>query len=145
MKRRNAKKLNCSRGIVYYVFLNMKRLLRQLGRGNSHTREVFIGSLLIHSPYVLPDQELNIKKWIKDSALKGLDWGIKGGKKDFCPWLPKVPYKDEKQINECMLSHVQLFGTLMDCSPPGSYAHGIFQARILGGGCHFLLKGTFQT
>ena len=29
-----------------------------------------------------------------------------------------------------VLSHVRLCEP-MDCSPPGSYAHGIFQARIL--------------
>ena len=28
----------------------------------------------------------------------------------------------------------------MDCSPPDSSAHGIFQARTLGGGCHCLLR-----
>ena len=31
----------------------------------------------------------------------------------------------------CMLSHVRLFATLMDCSLPGSSVHGILQARIL--------------
>ena len=31
----------------------------------------------------------------------------------------------------CTLSHVQLFCDPMDCSPPGSSAHGVFQARIL--------------
>ena len=30
-------------------------------------------------------------------------------------------------------------------SPPGSSVHGIFQARILGAGCHFLLQGIFLT
>ena len=30
-----------------------------------------------------------------------------------------------------LLSHVQLFCNRMDCSPPGSSVHGIFQARIL--------------
>ena len=30
-----------------------------------------------------------------------------------------------------LLSHVQLFVTSMDCSPPGSSVHGILQARIL--------------
>ena len=30
------------------------------------------------------------------------------------------------------LSHVPLFVTPMDCSPPGSSVHGILQARILG-------------
>ena len=28
------------------------------------------------------------------------------------------------------LSHVQLFATPMDCSPPGFFVHGISQARI---------------
>ena len=30
-----------------------------------------------------------------------------------------------------LLSHVQLFCNMMDCSPPGSSVHEIFQARIL--------------
>ena len=30
-----------------------------------------------------------------------------------------------------LLSHVLLFVTPMDCSPPGSSVHGILQARIL--------------
>ena len=29
------------------------------------------------------------------------------------------------------LSHIRLFGNPMDCSPPGSSIHGIFQARVL--------------
>ena len=33
----------------------------------------------------------------------------------------------------------------MDCSPPGSSVHEIFQARILKVGCHFLLQGNFLT
>ena len=31
----------------------------------------------------------------------------------------------------CVLSHVRLFMTPVDCSPPGSSVHGISQARIL--------------
>ena len=31
----------------------------------------------------------------------------------------------------CMLSHVRLFVTPVDCSLPGSSVHGILQARIL--------------
>ena len=31
-----------------------------------------------------------------------------------------------------LLSHVWLFCDSMDCSPPGSFVHGIFQGRILG-------------
>ena len=34
-------------------------------------------------------------------------------------------------------------GDPTDCSPPGSSVHGIFQARILELGCHFLLQGIF--
>ena len=33
----------------------------------------------------------------------------------------------------------------MGCSLPGSSVHGIFQARVLEGGCHFLLQGIFPT
>ena len=29
----------------------------------------------------------------------------------------------------------------MDCGPPGSSVHGIFQARSTGVGCHFLSVG----
>ena len=33
----------------------------------------------------------------------------------------------------------------MDCSPPSSSVHGIFQARNTGVGCHFLLQEIFPT
>ena len=39
-------------------------------------------------------------------------------------WLAKVNHA-------CLFSHVQSFCDPMDCSPPGSSVHGIFQARIL--------------
>ena len=32
----------------------------------------------------------------------------------------------------------------MDCSPPGSSVHGLFQAGILEWGCHFLLRFIFH-
>ena len=48
----------------------------------------------------------------------------------------------------CMLSH-QSYLTLcshMDCSPPGSSVHGVFQARILGWvAISFLLQGIVPT
>ena len=34
-------------------------------------------------------------------------------------------------MHACVLSRVQLFCDPMDCSPPGSSVHGIFQARML--------------
>ena len=43
---------------------------------------------------------------------------------------------------------VQLYPTLcnpMDCSPPGSSAHGILQARVLEWSASFLLQGIFPT
>ena len=33
----------------------------------------------------------------------------------------------------------------MDCSPPGSSIHGIFQAKNTGVGCHLLLQGILPT
>ena len=33
----------------------------------------------------------------------------------------------------------------MDCDPPGSSVHGIFQFKNTGVGCHFLLQGIFPT
>ena len=41
------------------------------------------------------------------------------------------------------LSHVRLFVTLLDCSPPGSSVHGIFSDKNIGVGCHVLLQGLF--
>ena len=40
------------------------------------------------------------------------------------------------------LSYISIMGTCM-LSPPGSSAHGMFQAT--GVGCHFLLQGIFLT
>ena len=33
----------------------------------------------------------------------------------------------------------------VDCSLAGSSIHGVFQARVLEVGCHFLLQGIFPT
>jgi len=43
----------------------------------------------------------------------------------------------------CMLSCVWLFGTSMDCSPPGPSV--VFPDKNTGMGCHLLLQGIFQT
>ena len=46
------------------------------------------------------------------------------------------------------VSVAQLYPTLcdpMDCNPPGSSVHGIFQAKILEWVAIFLLKGIFLT
>lgn len=72
-KRRNAKKLNCSGDIVYCLILNMDRILGQLGRGISHTSAVSIDSLLVHSLHMVPDQVLNVKKFLKDFTLTSPD------------------------------------------------------------------------
>ena len=42
----------------------------------------------------------------------------------------------------CAQLHLTLCNP-MDCSPPGSSVHGIFQARILEWGCHFLCQRIF--
>ena len=51
-------------------------------------------------------------------------------------------------MGSCACSVAQSCLTLcdpVDYSPPDSSVHGIFQARILGVGCHFLLQGIFPT
>ena len=45
----------------------------------------------------------------------------------------------------CMLSHVQLFMTPMECSPPGSSVHGILQVRILQWAAIPFSRGIFPT
>ena len=41
-----------------------------------------------------------------------------------------------------VLSHVQFFVTLLDCSPPGSSVHGDSLGKNTGVGCHALLQGN---
>ena len=55
-----------------------------------------------------------------------------------------TPKRNSILINVFMLSCSVVFDSL-DCSPPGSSVHVIFQTRILEWGCHFLLHGIFQT
>ena len=43
------------------------------------------------------------------------------------------------------LSHVWLFVTPMDCSPPGSFVHRDSPGKNTGVGCHALLQGIFKT
>ena len=64
------------------------------------------------------------------------------------------PQQYPQQLEQCQansanilrthFSRVQLFNA-MDCSTPGSSAHGILQARILETGWHFFLQGIFPT
>ena len=51
-----------------------------------------------------------------------------------------IPHTDYEYV----FSHVQLCGPI-NCSPPGSSVHGIFQARNTGAGHHFLLQAIFPT
>ena len=44
-----------------------------------------------------------------------------------------------------LLSCVRLFCDPMDCSPPGSSVHRIFQLEYCGADGHFLIWGTFST
>ena len=54
----------------------------------------------------------------------------------------------EKKLQVSRKKIAQLCPTLCDrmyCSLPGFSVHGIFQARVPGVGCHFLLQGVFPT
>ena len=44
-----------------------------------------------------------------------------------------------------LLSHVWLFVTPLDRSPPSSSVHGTFSGKNTGAGCHVLLQGIFPT
>ena len=62
--------------------------------------------------------------------------------------MPDFPNKVTINYLNTLCLVIQSSPTLcnpMDCSPPGSSVHGIFQARIIGVGCHFLFQGIFPT
>ena len=53
-------------------------------------------------------------------------------------------------VRVCLCVCVCVFSVMsncnpMDCSPPGSSVHGIFQVKNTGVGCHFLLQEVFPT
>ena len=47
------------------------------------------------------------------------------------PWMKEIRLEVVAISLSQLLSHVQLFVTPLDCSPPGSFGHGVPQARIL--------------
>ena len=57
-------------------------------------------------------------------------------------WL-KMMYHVTCELSH--FSHVRLFATPMDCSPPGSSVHGDSPGKKSGVGCHALLQGIFLT
>ena len=63
--------------------------------------------------------------------------------------MEEIGFVEDGELHSNRLCSVaQLHPTLcysMDCMLPGSSVHGIFQARILELGCHFLLQGIFLT
>ena len=64
----------------------------------------------------------------------------------FAVWATGEARMDKELCMYAMLlSHVQLFETLMDCRPPGSSVHGISQARILVWVAISLLHRVFPT
>ena len=66
-------------------------------------------------------------------------------------WLPSLGCKDPLEKREAAHSSIlasripQTLCDPMSYSPPGSSVRGIFQARITGVGCHFLLQGVYLT
>ena len=88
----------------------------------------------------LPPLLINEESW--DSAMRWLRWS----KASKC----QRRNSSTGLLNEASLHYLSALalGTLrdpVDCSPPGSSAHGIPQARILGLGCHALPQGIFLT
>ena len=61
-------------------------------------------------------------------------------------WFTQTPRKSLQPFVVVQLqSYVQLFCSLLDCSPPGSSVHGISQARILEWVVTFFSRGIFRT
>ena len=65
-------------------------------------------------------------------------------------WLRSSKRKPSLKECVCVCAHTRLVAQLclmicdpIDCNPPVSSVHGIFQARILEWVCHFLLQGIF--
>ena len=50
-----------------------------------------------------------------------------------------------KKVKELVAQLCPILCDPVDCYLPGSSIHGIFQTRIFGAGCHFLLQGIFPT
>ena len=60
-------------------------------------------------------------------------------------WVVKTWHAINSPLGLCMCAESCL--TLwdpMNCSPPGSSAHGILSSKNTGAGCHFLLQGIFS-
>ena len=54
--------------------------------------------------------------------------------------------KEDKKWSKMLITQLCLTVCYpMDCSPPGSSVHGIFQTQNTGVGCHTLLQGNFPT
>ena len=84
--------------------------------------------------------------WTSHCLLCELSWSVKTTESKYLFLSVQVDLKNDCSCLGqrglcCVLSCVSLQS--MDCSPPGSSAHGILQGRILG--CHFLLQGIFPT
>ena len=60
-------------------------------------------------------------------------------------WCNVGIYDNGNAVCVCAQSCLTLCDPMDSGSWPGSCVHGIFQARILGVGCHFLLQGIFPT
>ena len=61
----------------------------------------------------------------------------------FKNWISSLRVKASVQFSSVTQSCLTLF-SLMECSPPGSFVHGIFQARILGWIAIPFSKGSSQ-
>ena len=62
-----------------------------------------------------------------------------------CSLSPEPCYVSHRKIKFESPSHVRLFADPMDCSPPGSSAHGDSPLENTGVGSHALLEGIYWT
>ena len=86
-----------------------------------------------------------VSKQISNRLKKGL-WGNLSWHKEATAPGPALSLKKDHSPEQLLSrSFMSTLYDPLDCSSPGSSAHGILQARILGVGCRFLLQGIFPT
>lgn len=81
--------MNCSRGIVYCLILNMDRILGQLARGISHTSVVSIDYSLLPQPAYGTWPGAECQEKLKDFIHSDKPWLMDEGwgERDFSPCL----------------------------------------------------------
>ena len=102
----------CFLGFFPFIFISWRLITLQYCSGFCHTL-----TWINHGFTCVPHPELPSRKW---GFWRKIDLSV-------------CVFKVERLVRACMISHFSCVWlcNLMNCSPPGSSVHGIFQAKIL--------------